>query len=567
MSDGRVALLDRLAARRALLHRPARRFATIPEPASLGLPERGRWLLAGSFLVEGRLVQAPGAAPWEVPGAGPGQTAEAHGFAWLDDLAGLGDRPARALARDWTFRWIARFGRGRGPGWTPALAARRLGRWMSHAALLTEAQGRDQATLARAASQTLRFLDLRWTTARGLARIEALAAILRAGLALEGMERHVGAAATALGREAEAQVDAHGAIASRSPEDLALLFALLAEAEAALTAAGRPVAEPHRAALRRIAPVLRTLRHSDGGLARFHGGGRTVAERVERALAAATAPPLRTEGAAMGYLRLSVGRTSVIVDAADPPAGPHGHASTLGFEMSSGRRPVIISCGSGRAWGAEWHRAGRATPSHSTLAVEGFSSSRLGRSGEEMTERARVLSAHRQRSAAGAQLSLVHAGWAETHGLTHRRELLLAPDGRSLSGADTLAALTAAEKKRLETVLKSAGGQGVRFALRFHLHPDVRPTVEGGGLCVGLRLASGEGWSFQFEGEARLTLDPSVYLDRTHLLPRATKQIVLHGVLVSSEARIGWTFAKTEDTPLAIRDLDRPDLPDPPDRP
>ncbi|WP_420023096.1 heparinase II/III family protein [Cereibacter azotoformans] len=561
MSEGRVALLDRLAVWRARLSRPARRFTLLPEPGCLGLPERGRWLVAGTHLVEGRLVQAPGTAPWDLPGAGAAQLADAHGFGWLDDLAGLGDRPARGLARDWTFRWIARFGRGRGPGWTPALAAHRLGRWMSHAALLAEAGERDQATLARAASQTLRFLERRWTSVRGPARIEALSAILRAGLALEGMEGHVTAAAVALGREAEAQVDAHGAVASRSPEELAELFAILAEAEAALVAAGRPVAEAHRAAIHRIAPVLRALRHSDGGLARFHGGGRTVAERVERALATAAVPAVPAEGAAMGFLRLSAGRTSVLVDAADPPAGPHAHASTLAFEMSSGRRPVVVSCGSGRAWGTEWHRAGRATPSHSTLAIEGFSSSRLGRSGEEMTERARVLSAHRQRGAAGTQLSLVHAGWAETHGLTHRRELLLAPDGRSLSGSETLAALTPAEKKRLDAVLKSARGQGICLALRFHLHADVRASLEPAGLGVVLTLASGERWTFRFEGAARLTLDPSVYLDRAHMLPRATKQIVLHAVLVGHEARIGWTLAKTEDTPLAIRDLDRDDPP------
>ncbi|MGP3698402.1 heparinase II/III family protein [Rhodobacter sp. NSM] len=564
MTETKVTLLDRFAARRALLRRGARRFASLPEPACLGLPERGRWLVAGSHLVEGQLVQAPGVPPWDLPGADPVRQAEAQAFDWLDDLAGLGNGPARRLARDWTFRWIALFGRGRGPGWTPALAAHRLGRWMSHAALLTEGGEREQAVLARAASQTLHFLERRWSGARGPARIEALSAILRSALALEGMERHVTPAAVALGREAEAQVDAHGAIASRSPEGLAELFAILAESEAALTAAGRPVAEPHRAAIRRIAPVLRALRHCDGGLARFHGGGRTVAERVERALATAAVKAVPADGAAMGFLRLSAGRTSVIADAADPPLGAEAHASTLAFEMSSGRRAIVVSCGSGRAWGAEWHRAGRATASHSTLAVEGFSSSRLGRAGEEMAERARVVSAHRQRGAAGVQLSLVHTGWAETHGLTHRRDLLLAPDGRSLSGAETLAALTPAEKKRLDSVLRAAGGQGVAHALRFHLHPDVRARIGAGGLGVDLTLPSGEGWSFRFEGAARLTLDPSVYLDRAHLLPRATRQIVLHGVLRDVESRIGWTLAKTEDTPLAIRDLDPPD---PPDRP
>jgi len=59
-------------------------------------------------------------------------------------------------------------------------------------------------------------------------------------------------------------------------------------------------------------------------------------------------------GLAMGFARLAGGRTTVIVDAASPPdgrAGGSAHASTLGFEMTSGRRPVIVSCGSGAVRG------------------------------------------------------------------------------------------------------------------------------------------------------------------------------------------------------------------------
>lgn len=557
-----AGLLDRLALLRARLSRPATRFAALPDPGLIGVAERGRWLIAGQWLTAGRLVEAPGAAPWEVPGADAALLAHAHGFGWLDDLAALGGRGARTRAQHWTFRWIARFGQGRGPGWGPALAAQRLGRWMAHASFLLDGAGMREADLARAASRTMLYLAQRWPSASGPARIESLAAILRAGLALEGMAAHVAPAAQALGREAGAQIDPQGAIASRSPEDLAALFTLLAETAAALVAAGRPVAEGHRAAILRMAPVVRALRHGDGGLPRFHGGGRAFPERMDRALAGLSGPALPTEGLAMGFARLAAGRTTVIVDAEGPPPGGHAHASTLGVELSSGRRPLVVSCGSGRSWGPGWHRAGRATASHSTLMIEGFSSSRLARDGDDMAETARVLSAHLQKGPAGQHLHLLHDGWAQTHGLTHRRDLVLAPDGRSLSGADTLAALTAPERKRLDAALRAAKGHGLAFALRFHLHPDVSADILPDGHGVTLTLASGEVWAFRPEGPARLTLAPSVYLDRAHRLPRATRQIVLAGVLVDAEARIGWTFAKTEDTPLAIRDLARDDPPD-----
>jgi uncharacterized heparinase superfamily protein len=261
----------------------------------------------------------------------------------------------------------------------------------------------------------------------------------------------------------------------------------------------------------------------------------------------------------------------VIVDAAGPPGGAAGlfaHASTLAFELTAGRRPVIVSCGSGAAFGPEWQRAGRATASHSTLAIEGFSSSRLGRGGavrrhhpDLLADRARVTQARLTRGAEGMSLAMAHDGWVATHGLTHARELHLSADGRSLRGEDILGALGPGDRKRLDRVLKGARGAGLRFALRFHLHPDVVAALDPAGSEVSLALKSGETWVFRHDGAADLSVEPSVYLDHRSLAPRATLQIVLAAALTDVACQIDWTLAKSADTPLAIRDLDREALP------
>ena len=82
-----------------------------------------------------------------------------------------------------------------------------------------------------------------------------------------------------------------------------------------------------------------------------------------------------------------------------------------------------------------------------------------------------------------------------------------------------------------------------------------------GGAAVSMAAKSGEIWVFRHDGTATLTLEPSVYLERGRLMPRATKQIILSAVLQGFEQQIGWTLAKAQDTPLAIRDLDRDELP------
>ena len=559
--------LNRIESWRAGLVKPATGFVVQPEPRTIGHFARGRQLIAGNVLLAGYLVETKEASLWDVAAPDPAFTAEAQGFAWLDDLAAVGSGPARARAQAWTWDWIARHGQGRGPGWTPDLTGRRLIRWINHALLLLTARSADQSNAYfRCLTRQTVFLSRRWKAADpGLPRFEALAGLIYAGLALTGMEGHVAPAVAALARECAREVDAQGGIPTRNPEELLDVFTLLTWAAQALTETGQRVPPEHLAAIERIAPTLRALRHADGGLARFHGGGRGLEGRLDYALASSGVKSLPHAGLSMGFARLATGRTTVIVDAASPPSGRASgaaHASSLAFELTSGRRPVIVCCGSGAPFGPEWNRAGRATPSHSTLAIDGYSSSRLGplRAGREwMVDLAATDAEQRGAGSEGSHIHLSHEGWVASHGLTHSRTLMLAADGRRLAGEDALISQDGAAQVRFDAMLTRSALNGVPFSIRFHLHPDVDATLDLGGKAVSMALKSSEIWVFRYDGAADLSLEASVYLEKGRLRPRGGQQIVLSGRMVTHQTRIGWTLAKAQDTPLAIRDLDRDD--------
>ncbi|SHI82909.1 heparinase II/III family protein [Wenxinia saemankumensis] len=556
--------LDRRAARRAVRRGRPAPLVGIPEPRLLGRVDQGRRMLEGRFLLGGAAIEAPGAAIWDVAAEeGPARDA-AQGFLWLDDLAALGGEAARGRAQDWTFRWIDAAGRGRGPGWTVPLTARRVIRWIDHAPFLLQGRGaEDEARFFRLLVAQVHFLAQRWPAGpAGLPRIEALAAIVYAGLALQGQDGMAGPALAALAQESMRQVDAGGGLASRNPEDLLQVLTLLNRAVLAAAEADRAVPEPVTAAIHRIVPALRTLRHSDGALARFHGGGRGNEGRLDHALAAAGRRGARAEAAAMGFRRLSGGRTTLIVDAAPPPIGlasAEGHASTLAFELTSARRPLIVNCGSGRTFGRDWRRAGRATPSHSTLGIDGVSSARLapegtGNAAGWLAEGPGRVQAVSSDLGDGTRLELSHDGWRGSHGLTHARTLDLGSDGRALVGEDILTTLSDADAQRFDRVMQKTGMQGIAFSIRFHLHPDVEAELDTGGAAVLLHLVSGEDWLFQGEPGARLTLERSVYLESGRPRPRATQQVVLSGRTLAYATRMRWSLAKTHDTPDAVRD-------------
>ncbi len=564
--------MNRWHARLASLSRPATAFSTTPEPRTIGSFARGRQLTGGNFLFAGFLVEAPETTIWDLPMPDDGFEAELHGCTWLDDLAAVGDAHATRRAQAWTHEWVSRFGKGSGLGWTPDLTGRRLIRWINHAILLLNGQEREvsEAYFRSLASQTI-FLSRRWKAASpGLPRFEALTGLIYAGLALDGMDRHVGHAMRALAQECAREIDDQGGLSTRNPEELLEVFTLLNWAADALRDAGRSPGVAHINAIEAVAPVLRSLRHSDGGLARFHGGGRGLEGRLDRSLATSGVRGAPQKGLSMGYARISHGRTSIIVDAAPPPrpeASGNAHASTLAMELTSGRRPLIVNCGSGTTFGKSWRRAGRATPSHSTLGIEGFSSSRLGvagrvtgRTAEFLVEAPRDVRHERAEVDGGTRLVVGHNGYAASHGLTHVRTLHLGYDGRSLRGEDALVALDQAAKRRFDLVFDKSKLKGTPFTIRYHLHPDVDATLDMNGAAVSMALKSGEIWIFRAEGQATLSLETSVYLEKSRLTPRATKQIVLSGVSMEYSTRINWSLAKTQETPSAVRDYAMDDV-------
>lgn len=543
-------------------------FVNTPEPRNIGLPERGKQLVKGQFLFSGHAVTDPNASIWDVTGGKPAVAYELQTADWLDDLAALGTARARVKAQAWVFAWIARFGAGSGPGWTPELTGRRLIQWMSHGAFVL--RGIDPSlteTFFQSLARQTVFLSRRWQYAPpGLPRFAALAGLLHAGVMLRGMAPYLPEAMTGLGEACQNDIDEQGGIATRNPEELMQILSLLIWTRDILQTSGHMPPHMLERAINRITPTLRGLRHGDGALPRFHGGGRGTPGRLDAALFASGVRTQPDPGLQMGYLRVLAGRSSLIADAAPPPQGAAsqaGHASTLSFELTAGRRPLIVNCGSGLRFGPEWRRAGRATPSHSTLGIAGISSSHLSealgqpKGYERLRETPRLVRANTIDHDGQRILEISHDGYQRSHGLTHARILRMDADGRQLIGEDMLAALTEADKALFD---RKMAATGIPFTIRFHMHPDVDVDIDSEQGLIRMRLKSGEVWTLRAQAEVGMALAPSVYLENGALNPRNTHQVVLSGNAMSYATRVRWSIAKTADTPIAVRDVEEADL-------
>lgn len=529
-------------------------FTPHDDISGTGSELRGARLLAQEARLAGQVVALGGGTIWDPPLPPEAEDAR-QAFGWLDDLAAVGDAEARALAQTWACDWMRRFGRG--AGWRAEVVGARMLRWLGQGRFLTRGlEDEELAHMGRVLGRQLLFLARRWQRApAGLPRLRALAALAEGAAGVSGFERHRPDALAALAAHCDAVVDAEGGIASRSPVELLDILALLNRVCRQVSPADPILPPAIDAARQRIAPVLRALRHADGRLARFHGGGRGAGGALDAALAE-SGSRTRHQGLAMGYARLAAGRSTVIMDAAPPPRGlPNAHAATLAFELTSGRRPVIVNCGSGAGYGAEWARAARATASQSVLGLDGFSSARLGPGGDErLSEAPATVPGESALTATSHRMGAAHDGWQRTHGLMYARTLDLTLDGRALTGEELLIALDATDQATFARARADTGG-AVAFSIRFHLHPEAEPQLAPDGSAVTITLRSGEIWELRQDGAENISLRASVWLEPGRAVPRATQQVVLSGRAIDYATRVRWSLMKTPETPNALRDL------------
>lgn len=529
-----------------------------PEPQSIGSFPRGRQLMIGNFQFNGQLVEAPGTSIWKVTSPSVGFTEELHRFTWLDDLAAVGDEVSDKLIQEWVVEWVNLYGRGKGPGWAPDLIGRRLLHLLSHMPTVIRAlDAKRQKALYRSITLQANTLARTWPkTGQGLPRVEALVGLIYVGLSLEGYQGTMRLAVEALGESLADDVDNEGGIPSRCPEDLLKMLVLLSWALTALEAEDKTVSDAIWAAVERMVPTLRALRHVNGELARFHGGGRGTPGTLDKALVLTGIRTPATSGQAMGYATLVHGRSSVVIDAAAPPKGiasAKAHASTLAFELSAGNHPVVVNCGSGDAFGPDWAQACRASASHSTLSMEARSSSRTGkevtRGGKTyipLIQGPKRVIQQKSTSRQNSTISLSHDGYVATHGLTHLRQLSLSIDGAFLEGEDTLRAVARSHKAKFDSALDETSLQGIPYQLRFHLHPDSEAHIDLGGRAVSILLPNEDVWVFRPKTKLNLALEPSVYMDREHLKPRPAEQIVITGLATKYTQTMAWHFVRAE---------------------
>ncbi len=455
-----------------------------------------------------------------------------HGFGWLRDLRTLGNARAREQGRLMIENWLDAHGSWDAQSWRADITGRRLAMWICHYDFFCGGfdETFEDQFLTCIAKQG-KHLSNAIHTAKGVNRMEAIKGLLYAGIALEGHEKWITQAIAALKDAVDAQILPDGGHVSRSPATMLQILEVMVDIRSALTAGAYPVPDELSSTIDDMSSALRLFRYRDRKLAVFHGTQEGDIETIDSILAqAGTHTKAKTSLPDMGFERIELGRSLIVVDTGKAAAAPYdrdAHASALGFEFSYGKERILVSCGSHPS-SADWKDALRFTAAHNTACIDYRNSCEIKKDGH-FGRKVSKTTIHRDGTKDAALLMASHNGYVPLNGITHARKLYLSDEGHDLRGEDDFTCAFDLIKP-------------VETAIRFHLHPNVTASLVQDDNEVLLRMPGGMGWRFKFSAGV-LKLEDSLYLGEgiTH---RKTKQIVIYGQMSDKNACVKWSMKR-----------------------
>jgi uncharacterized heparinase superfamily protein len=502
-------------------------------------------IYAGRWVFNGDGVDIEGFSVFDAEAPNEEWARQLHAFGWLRHLRASDMALSRSNARSLVDEWIRFSSHHDKVAWNPEIVARRLMAWLSQTPLVLD--GCDfnfYRRFMRSLGKQVRYLRrVAHDSAPGLPRLRVMIALAALALSMPDQQRFLKQAARRLDLELVAQILPDGGHVSRNPNAiLELLVELLPLRQAFIAKGGQP-SRILISAIDRMMPMLRFFRQGDGSFVHFNGMGDTATDQLATVLAYDDARAATPQNAPhSGYQRIDATGTTVVVDAGRPPPPDFSvgaHAGCLSFEMSVGRQRLIVNCGVPKPSATALRRLARTTAAHSTVTINDTSSCRIltrGIVGEVFGE-AVVAGPTRidvaRRNVHGAtELDLRHNGYVDRYRLVHERQLLLSDAGDRLEGMDTFLTPNGQPSK--------SGKDS--FAIRFHLHPNVRAIVLHERRAVMMELPDGETWEFETDG-------PEIAIEESILLSdnrgnRATEQVVIYG-RVQQTARVQWTIHRT----------------------
>ncbi len=553
----------------AFIPAPAKRGAELkfyPKTLSDGDSLEGLKIMDGRFVLGSQNIDiGKNGNPWSVVTPSPAFARRLHGFSWLSHLSVLANSkphikdnaelPQKICkrAQELTDSWIAVYGKGNPFSWREDILVERIYSWLTNWQLFQsnndiEAIQTIQTNLYQQIRRLRKFYKY---TPAGLIRLKAACNLVMGAACFEsGHDYHLDKALDQIDDEVEIQILPDGGHISRSPEACAKALEMLIVTENLLIQNGVKTSSEIRRAIDRLAPMPGFFKMYNGNLCSFNGGGISKARYLNNLVKNAGIKPKNFGYAPhTHYQRLEKNNTVLVIDVGDAPPRPfdtQAHLAPLAFEMSTPNGALIVNCGWNDRQAERWREPMRKTAAHSTLILDNKDAGMLlDKSwqkkllGNAIMKNAQGVHYKRRESENGIWIEAYHNGYVEEYGLRHSRRIYMDLTGNDVRGEDILSVPVGNIPKRSDQI---------SFAIRFHLHPNIKVTLARDEKSALILQPGKYGWHFRTDA-ALLKLEKSVYLAEGSR-PKRAEQLVIYGMAYGDSDgraktnRVRWTLKR-----------------------
>ncbi len=459
---------------------------------------------------------------------------EIHTFSWLRHLKARSGSLARKHARKLILDWLEKNSKWNENTWQLDILARRVSSWTTNIGFLLAEQDEEFASILKLNLQKqIKHLNI-FTTKGALEKLDKinekenssvkkfkiLRGLILSGICFEGGEIRYRKSINLLEKAIENDFNGDGVHVSRLPSTQLSILGDLVTMRDIIIAAKFDVPEFLSRQITRSSHSLRFFRVLDGTLSIFCGSKRESKLVIDKILNVADGKvrgkgPLTLSNS--GYIKLLVPEACVIIDSLSSnnkiySTTPHA------MEIYVGKQRLLGSCGSSFSKNNEWKKILRSTAAHSAVTLEASNAFQ----GEDRTQK----SFTKRYTKDGSEIvELIHYGYFNRYASICSRKIELGNDGRNIAGLDKI------ESKKIN-----------KFNIRFHFSPDIKVSLSLDKESVVLATKD-QGWRFLYEGEAKLSLDASIFIEDDGRV-KNTLQIVLSGSTNKTQTNILWGFKR-----------------------
>jgi uncharacterized heparinase superfamily protein len=505
-----------------------------PKDAWPGDPVLGDQLVQGYYNLANKKIYSPDVTLWEISDANDFWLKEAHSFSWLRHLKARSGSLARKHARFLILEWLKLYENWNYKTWELEVLSRRVSAWVTNFDfLLAEKDEKFSNTLLRnlfkqtkylreqASNRYFSYIEKRdGLEVSSIKKIKILRGLILSSICFDSEFFRLSNYIKTLEIELEKKFNSEGMHKSKSPSSqLTILGDLVTIREAILS---KQMKAPGFLDLliKKAAHTLRFFRNPNGQLATFYGSKQETKFLIEKILnqadgkARGRGPISLSES---GFEKITCQSITVLIDTYsnnkhNTSKSPHA------LEINIGKSRLLGSCGTIYEKNLDWKKSLLSASAHSTLILENTN--------PKQSIEIQNLSTHKRYQRNGSEIVfLSHNGYKKDFSAVCNRTIEVNKTGKNIAILDHIYS---------KKVLK--------FDIRMHLNPKIKVSLSL-DKKKAIIILNEQGWSFNFQGNAKLLLEPSIFVeDNGHI--KKTNQLVLKGETIKENTEILWGFTK-----------------------